>query len=246
MTAAEPPARTVAPAVRRVMQANRSRDTAHELAVRSRLHALGLRYRVASPLPFDRRRRADVFLSRVGIYVFLDGCYWHGCPEHFVEPKTNVNFWRAKIAGNRARDLDTTLRLQGLGFEVLRFWEHSDPDDVAAMILGAYFAALGADLTRPCRSRAGTRGAPVAIIRSFEPGRQALQLHRTEVDCYHQTVTASDGSIYLHLTTFGSDGREVPGKSSQSLQLSAASALELAVIIESTFGLPTGDSSATT
>lgn len=86
----------------------------------------------------------------------------------------------------------------------------------------------------------------MAIIRSFEPGCQAVALHRTEVDCYHQTVTASDGSIYLHLTTFGSDGREVPGKSSQSFQLSAASALELVAIIESTFRSGTADSSATT
>lgn len=128
----------VMPAIRRTMQANRGRDTAPELAVRSKLHALGLRYRVASPLPFDRRRRADIYFSRVGLYVFIDGCYWHGCPEHFVQPKTNVDFWRNKIGGNRLRDLDTTSRLEELGFEVRRFWEHSDPAVVAEQIYVHY------------------------------------------------------------------------------------------------------------
>jgi DNA mismatch endonuclease (patch repair protein) len=122
------------------MQANRARDTTPELAVRSRLHALGLRYRVASSLPFDRRRRADIFFSRVRLYVFIDGCYWHGCPDHFVQPKTNVDFWFTKIAANRDRDRDTTARLEELGFAVRRFWEHQDPMAVAAEIQAIYVA----------------------------------------------------------------------------------------------------------
>lgn len=138
MTAGEPISGSVAPATRRVMQANRGRDTSPELAVRSRLHARGLRYRVATPLPFERRRRADIYFSRVGLYVFIDGCYWHGCPEHYVEPKTNVEFWRAKIDGNRRRDVDTTSRLIGLGSQVMRFWEHCDPDVVAEQICDRY------------------------------------------------------------------------------------------------------------
>lgn len=76
----------------------------------------------------------------------------------------------------------------------------------------------------------------MAIIRSFDRGSQLVQLHRSQVDCYYQTVTADDGSVYLHLTTFGSDDRAVKGKSSQSLQLSAHAAHELVAIIESTFG----------
>jgi DNA mismatch endonuclease, patch repair protein len=120
------------------MQANRGRDTSPELAVRSLLHASGLRYRVATPLPFDRRRRADIYFSRVGLYVFIDGCYWHGCLDHYVEPKTNVDFWRSKIEGNRSRDLDTTARLHALGYDVLRFWEHSDPEWVAREIADRY------------------------------------------------------------------------------------------------------------
>jgi hypothetical protein len=76
----------------------------------------------------------------------------------------------------------------------------------------------------------------VAIIRSISPGHQTVQLHRTEVDCYFQTVTADDGTVYLHLTTFGSDDRAVPGKSSQSLQLSERAARDLVAVIGTTFG----------
>jgi DNA mismatch endonuclease (patch repair protein) len=123
------------------MQANRGRDTLPELAVRSRLHALGLRFRVATPLPFDRRRRADIYFSSVGLYVFIDGCFWHGCPDHYMEPKTNVNFWRSKIEGNRSRDLDTTLRLGAMGYDVLRFWEHSDPSTICSDIAARYTLA---------------------------------------------------------------------------------------------------------
>ncbi len=131
---------TVSPVTRRVMQANRSRDTSPEIAVRARLHAMGLRYRVATPLPFDRRRRADIFFSRVGLYVFIDGCFWHGCPTHFVLPKTNESFWSGKITSNRIRDADTSVRLELLGFEVRRYWEHEDPTDVAREIQTRYLA----------------------------------------------------------------------------------------------------------
>src|SRR5688500_9129883 len=81
----EPP---VSPAARRTMMANRGRDTGPELALRSLMHRAGMRFRVDHPLPFDRRRRADIVFTRAGLYVFVDGCYWHGCPEHFVMPKT--------------------------------------------------------------------------------------------------------------------------------------------------------------
>ena len=76
----------------------------------------------------------------------------------------------------------------------------------------------------------------MAIIRAFEPGYQSVRLHRTEVDCCYQAVTGDDGSVYLHLTTFGSDDRAVPGKSSQSFQLNRSSAYALVKIVEATFG----------
>ena len=111
-------------AARATMRANRGRDTGPELAVRRALHAMGLRYRVDHPLPFDRRRRADIVFTRAKVAVFVDGCFWHGCPEHGTTPRTNTAFWSEKIARNRERDSDTNERLRSLGWTVLRFWEH--------------------------------------------------------------------------------------------------------------------------
>ena len=113
-------------AARSTMQANRRRDTGPELAVRRALHTRGMRYRVDHPLPFDRRRRADIAFTRAKVAVFIDGCFWHGCPMHGTTPKTNSAFWVEKIARNRARDDDTTNRLEADGWIVLRFWEHDD------------------------------------------------------------------------------------------------------------------------
>lgn len=128
----------VSAGARRTMLANRSRDTGPELAIRSKVHQAGLRYRVDWALPFDRRRRADLAFTRVGLYVFIDGCFWHGCPEHFVIPKTRTDFWLAKIDSNRRRDRDTDARLGELGLTSLRVWEHTDPGIASAMVCGAY------------------------------------------------------------------------------------------------------------
>lgn len=122
------------------MQANRGRDTGPELALRSLLHQAGMRFRVDHPLPFDRRRRADIVFTRVGLYVFVDGCFWHGCPEHFVMPKTRRGFWEAKIEANRARDLDTDQRLRDAGLVVVRIWEHTLPREAADLVAGLYEA----------------------------------------------------------------------------------------------------------
>lgn len=121
------------PATRATMQANRSRDTTPELAVRRLLHASGLRYRVAARVEPDIRRTADVAFTRQRIAVLIDGCFWHGCPEHWHEPKTNVDYWRAKIERNVARDRDTDMRLAERGWRVLRFWEHEVRRDAAGV-----------------------------------------------------------------------------------------------------------------
>lgn len=126
------------------MQANRGRDTGPELALRSILHARGLRFRVNQPLPFDRRRRADVTFTRARLYVFVDGCFWHGCPEHYIAPKTRSAFWAEKVEGNRVRDADTRMRLEQAGARVLRFWEHQDPSEAADVVEAAYRSMLGA------------------------------------------------------------------------------------------------------
>jgi DNA mismatch endonuclease (patch repair protein) len=68
------------------------------------------------------------------VVVFIDGCFWHGCPEHFVAPKSHPEYWEPKIAANRARDAETTGRLSDEGWTVLRFWEHEDPAAVADTI----------------------------------------------------------------------------------------------------------------
>nr|WP_123698428.1 very short patch repair endonuclease [Agrococcus jenensis] len=122
-----------------VMKGNGRRDTQPELQVRRLIHAAGLRYRVdMAPLTSDRRRRADIIFTRRKIAVFIDGCFWHGCPQHFVPPRANADYWQPKIARNRERDLETTARLVAAGWEVLRFWEHEDPVAVAHSIAAHY------------------------------------------------------------------------------------------------------------
>ena len=129
-------------ATRKSMQGNRSRDTKPELAVRSAVHRRGLRYRVAvRPLP-ELRRTADLVFRKAKIAVFVDGCYWHGCPEHHTQPATNPEYWSAKITGNIARDQDTDAHLQKAGWTVLRFWEHEDPETVADAVERSVRAAL--------------------------------------------------------------------------------------------------------
>lgn len=122
-------------AVRRSMVGNRSRDTKPELHVRSAVHRRGLRYRVAAqPLP-ELRRTADLVFRPARVAVFIDGCFWHGCPEHYAEPRTNTDYWTAKVTRNRRRDVDTTRRLREAGWTVLRYWEHEPADDIAQEIV---------------------------------------------------------------------------------------------------------------
>lgn len=114
---------------RRRMRATPSKGTRPELALRRELHRRRRRFRVDAPLPAPlQRRRADVLFPRQRIAVFVDGCFWHGCPQHGTaqNARSNGAFWIAKVAGNRARDEDTTATLERLGYRVLRFWEHED------------------------------------------------------------------------------------------------------------------------
>lgn len=116
------------------MVANRSKNTAPELAVRSLLHARGLRYRVhLRPLP-ALRRTADIVFTRRKIAVFIDGCFWHACPDHFVMPRANADYWEPKIARNQRRDREIDEALTVEGWTVLRFWEHQPPGEVADAI----------------------------------------------------------------------------------------------------------------
>lgn len=119
---------------RKSMLANKRRDTTTELAVRRLLHARGLRYRVDyAPVP-GLRRRADIVFTRARLAIFIDGCFWHGCPIHATSPKRNSDYWGPKLAANVARDADTNARLEGAGWRVLRFWEHEAPTAVVDRI----------------------------------------------------------------------------------------------------------------
>ncbi|WP_446664137.1 very short patch repair endonuclease [Flexivirga sp. B27] len=105
------------------MRRQRRRDTAPELALRRALHARGHRYRVDAPLPGLPRRRADLLFPGARVAVFVDGCFWHGCPVHATEPRSNRDWWQQKLAGNRDRDRDTNQHLLDSGWAVIRIWE---------------------------------------------------------------------------------------------------------------------------
>jgi DNA mismatch endonuclease, patch repair protein len=123
-------------AVRRTMLGNRRRDTRPELALRSAVHRLGLRYRVARRPP-GIRRSADLVFPKERVAVFMDGCYWHLCSQHFTYPTTNAAYWRRKIDGNAARDRDTDARLAAAGWSSLRVWEHEAPERAARRVAAA-------------------------------------------------------------------------------------------------------------
>ena len=131
------------------MRAIRSRDTGPELAVRRLVHRAGLRYRVhARPLP-TLPRRADLIFSRRRVAVFIDGCFWHACPEHGHEVQTNAAYWNPKIRANRARDIDTDSRLRAAGWLVLRYWAHQPTEEIAEAILRAVGSTSAAAPRRP-------------------------------------------------------------------------------------------------
>lgn len=117
------------------MQLQKRKDTAAEMAVRRLLHARGLRYRVGWPVPMLRRRTIDIAFPGRQVAVFIDGCFWHGCPDHCVPPKHNGDWWARKLQTNIDRDAETTLLLEGAGWLVLRFWEHEAPEAVAEQVV---------------------------------------------------------------------------------------------------------------
>jgi DNA mismatch endonuclease Vsr len=132
------------PQVRVTMRGNRSKNTGPEMALRSLLHRRGLRYRVdAPPLP-GIRRRADVLFPRQRLAIFVDGCFWHGCPEHYRPSTKNVPFWEEKLTANRSRDEQTNATLAASGWTVIRVWEHQDMSDAADQIELAVRSVSGA------------------------------------------------------------------------------------------------------
>lgn len=111
--------------VSRVMRGNRRSDTKLEVRVRSELHRRGLRFRKQLLIAAgDIRVRADVAFPRQGLAVFLDGCFWHRCPEHGNAPRANSGYWSTKLDHNVERDRKVVAALDAMGWTVLRIWEH--------------------------------------------------------------------------------------------------------------------------
>lgn len=122
-------------ATRKTMLGNRSRDTAPEVALRRLLHAQGLRYRIAArPLP-SVRRTADLVFRPSKVAVFVDGCFWHRCPEHATDPKTHSDYWNPKLERNVERDRETDRLLADSGWLSIRIWEHEDPRKAAQRVV---------------------------------------------------------------------------------------------------------------
>lgn len=119
------------------MRANPGMDTKPELALRSAVHRLGLRYRKhCRPLP-DLRCIADFGFHREKVAVFVDGCFWHGCPVHGSRPTTNTSYWSSKIERNQERDRRNGRRLAAAGWRVVRVWEHEAPEVAASRVAAA-------------------------------------------------------------------------------------------------------------
>lgn len=116
------------------MRANRGRDTQPEMRIRRLLHSQNMRYRVNYSVPGLARRTIDIAFVGRRVAVFIDGCFWHGCPEHYNKPQANADFWSEKRVRNVERDRETTEHLESLGWTVFRFWTHEAPVTVATRI----------------------------------------------------------------------------------------------------------------
>jgi DNA mismatch endonuclease (patch repair protein) len=116
------------------MSAQLSQNTKIEVRLRSLLHARGLRYRVHLRPLKQHRRTADIVFTRAKVAVYVDGCFWHGCPQHGTWPKRNADFWRDKIETNIRRDTETDDSLAKAGWTSVRVWEHEDAETAAERI----------------------------------------------------------------------------------------------------------------
>lgn len=125
------------PGVRRSMQSNGPKDTAPEVALRSVLHRRGFRFRKhVRPIP-GLACTVDVLFPTERLALFVDGCYWHSCPEHASYPRLNGEWWRAKLDGTRERDIRNTKALIEAGWHVIRVWEHEHVDAAATLVANA-------------------------------------------------------------------------------------------------------------
>ena len=117
------------------MRRQQSKNTHPEVAVRKVLHQRGLRFRTDVKLEPDLRTRADIAWRGLKLAVFIDGCFWHGCPEHATRPVANRQWWAQKLDANIARDRRTDAELAKRGWTVRRYWEHQSPEEIAEDIV---------------------------------------------------------------------------------------------------------------
>lgn len=110
------------------------RNTQPELLLRRRLHAAGLRYRLHMRPITSLRRDADIVFTGARVAVFVDGCFWHSCPDHATSPRANAEWWAAKLRRNAERDAETDAMLADAGWLVIRVWEHEDPAEAARRV----------------------------------------------------------------------------------------------------------------
>lgn len=110
------------------------RDSSPEVLLRRHLHGLGYRYRINTPVPGFPRRTIDIAFGRRRVAVFVDGCFWHLCPDHRSLPKRNGEWWLEKLEGNVQRDRETTEHLEAMGWTVIRIWEHTAAAEAVALI----------------------------------------------------------------------------------------------------------------
>jgi DNA mismatch endonuclease (patch repair protein) len=117
------------------MVANKRVDTKPEVALRSALHRLGLRFRKDRRIDLPAMRvRPDVVFSAARVAVYCDGCFWHRCPLHATSPKANADYWGPKLAENVRRDRAADEALKAAGWQVVRVWEHESPGEAAERI----------------------------------------------------------------------------------------------------------------
>lgn len=132
-------------ATSRRMSRNRKRDTRPERAVRSALHARGLRFRVDYRIRLTEVTvRPDIVFTRQQVAVFIDGCFWHSCPEHGTVPRRNADYWTPKLRRNVDRDERVDRALSSCGWDVIRVWEHEPIESVADQVELAIAAARSA------------------------------------------------------------------------------------------------------
>lgn len=124
------------PAVSAIMRGNRKTDSKPEVQLRSALHRRGLRFRKNLLLHVDGLRvRPDIVFPKAKVAVFVDGCFWHRCPEHGVSPRANSGYWRAKLEGNVVRDRSVNRLMKAAGWRPIRIWEHTDVDTAAEEVI---------------------------------------------------------------------------------------------------------------